>query len=462
MRRLTWVLSLLLLGTAGLTPVRAQAVQEQLRRIELQTAQDPLQGQWVKKEEGQKTFQWGGWNSYSALWLKDDDNSRATADAVQRILINDSRLWGRVEFEDGSSFYGRLRWLQYGFDMGPGAARPVLRNEKVDLDLAYYDTHIFDDYSLRIGRQYIREGRGITLNGNFDGLSLDWNSGRWSFNTFLVKSLTNDPDIDANVVDPNRYYASGNVSYLNDEGERYFGYYLQERDNSDQVVAFTGSPPIGLDYDANYYALGTSGDFTQNLSYYGEGIMERGSVVALVPANKRIDINAAAAYTELAYHPNWRGHPVFTSEYAVGGGDSSRLPGINTFNSGANGVDGNFLGFGRYDFGIALNPRLSNLEIIRAGVSWRPWESSKGLETLTIGGKASRYRKNDPLGAISDQQATVANDDIGSGLDLYVGWKPWSDLTVLAQWGKFSPGDAYPAGTRDDTSNLFLNVTYSY
>ncbi|MBI2945167.1 MAG: alginate export family protein [Candidatus Wallbacteria bacterium] len=460
---------LLIVSAVLAAPLGAQTVQEQLRRVELQTQRDPLLADWREKDEGQQNFQHGGWSSYSAVWLENDDNSEAAADAVDRILVMDNRYWGKLDFEGGSSIYARIRFLDFRFDTGPGTAQPYLPNERLDLDLAYLDTTVFDDYSVRLGRQYLRMGRGLTLNGNYDGAHVDWTSGRWTFDGFLAQSLPNDVDLDTTLENrllgsrAKRRFAGFNASFLNEEGERYFFYWLRQKDNSDQP-GFVPAAVQRFDYDTDYYALGTSGDFTQNLSYYGEGILEKGSAIGPGAAGTRIGVNSSAGFAELAYHPDWKGHPVFTSELAVAGGDPGRLAGISTQTGAASGgVDRNFMGFGRYDFGLALNPRLSNLEVWRNGVFWKPFEESKGFESFTVGTKLSRYRKTDSFGFMSDPQATVqGTNDIGSAVDFLIGWRPYSDLTVLAQWGKFSPGDAYPAGTQDDTTNLFLNVTYSY
>jgi hypothetical protein len=139
------------------------------------------------------------------------------------------------------------------------------------------------------------------------------------------------------------------------------------------------------------------------------------------------------------------------------------MPGLSTVADLAAGSDNTtFMGFGRYDGGIALNPRLSNLHVLRLGASARPWDETHGFEDLTLGGKFSLYRKNDGSGYISDPEAIPGSTDVGSGLDLFLGWRIYSDLAWMVQYGVFSPGEAYPVGFTDSTQTLYTNMTYSF
>jgi hypothetical protein len=456
--RIWTVLLLVCLATTG--SLSAQVIQEQLRRIEAEKARDPLYSQWTAREQGEKTFTWGGWSSFSALSFDNDDNSEVTPDALRSMLILDQRVWGKVEFKDGSSFYGRVRWLDFDFDMAPGLAEPKLSNEGVDLDLAYYDFELGDGYNFRLGRQYIRQGSGLTMNGNYDGVKVDWSRRNWSFSSFFVKNTPNDPDLDIRVDHPRRFFRAFNVDYLAETGERYFAYYLGENDDSPQPGGVAAATQT-FDLDASFWAIGSSGDFTQELSYYGEAILQRGEQMVLGSTTRRAQLDARAATTELIYHPKWKGHPTFSAEYSLASGDANRVPGIWSL-SGGNSVDRNFYGFGRYDGGLALNPRLSNLRVFRAGFTWKPWEDERHFENLVLGSKLSRFTKADRLGGISDLEATSPSADVGNSFDLFLGWRPWSDLSILAQWGRFTPGDAYPVTAQDSTKNLFVNVTYSF
>ncbi len=472
MRRINW-LPILILGCLGTSALLAQpatqslqardTVQRQLQRLETDETRDPLYSQWRKSESlGQQTFDWGGWSSYGLLTFDNDDNDKTTADAVNEIFIRDQRVWGKVEFEDGSSFYGRVRYINYNFDMGPGVARPFLSNERLDLDLAYYDFKIDGDKEIRLGRQFLKQGSGLTMLGNYDGVEVKWGGSGWSYSGLLAKSLPNDVDVDPLMTNPRRYYGGLNVSYLAEDGKKYFGYYLGERDDSKQPIAIPATSQR-FDYDADYFAIGSSGDFDLDVSYYMELIAQKGSQIALGPAGARADIDARAGIGKVIWHPEWDGSPSFTGEYAFASGDSGRLPGTNVTSSNAGGSDNSFLGFGRYDGGLALNPRLSNIHVLRFGAAWKPWLESDGtFQHLMVGSKYSRYRKDDPAGGISDLQATAINDDVGTGLDVFLGWKPLSDISVIAQWGRFSPGDAYPVATRDDAESFFVNMTWSF
>ena len=107
-----------------------------------------------------------------------------------------------------------------------------------------------------------------------------------------------------------------------------------------------------------------------------------------------------------------------------------------------------------------LSPRLSNLVAYRTGFSYQLLEKPEDGETLAASLFLSLYRKDVTAGPISNPGAARADDDVGNGLDLSIGWKPAHDLTVGVQAGWFEPGDAFV--TRDTSRTIFTSVTYSY
>ncbi|MBI3890601.1 MAG: alginate export family protein [Candidatus Wallbacteria bacterium] len=406
-------------------------------------------------------FQVGGWAGLTMASFRNDDNDRNTADAVTSLLLSDMRLWSRVWLRDGTNAYVRLRAIGYEFGVSPGVLSPQLPNDGLDLDLGYVDSKLLGA-SYRIGRQYIRYGSGLVLANTLDAVRTFRQHGNFGLNAFIGKNKPRELDLDPNIAHPHRIFSGLDLTYQRADDSKLFGYILAERDKSGQPTGISVAGQ-GFHYDANYAGLGLDGRFSPQVDYHAEAIYERGDSFAIGSGTATNNIGAWAGIGSLAYHEDRPMHPVYTAEVLKGSGDSGRLPGLGSVSANAPGRDdGNFLGFGRYDLGIALNPRLSNLRVLRLGGTMKPWEEHPGFEELALGGKLSFYRKDDPSGGISDPQATLIAGDIGTGLDLFCGWRIYSDLSWNLQYGIFNPGTAYPAATHDSTRTLYSNVTWSF
>lgn len=408
-------------------------------------------------------FQTGGWTGVTAASFSEDDNDKNTADAVTSLLLSELRLWSRVWLRDGSNAHVRLRAVGYDFGTPPGFSAPRLPNRGFDLDLAYVDTKLLG-VSHRIGRQYIRYGGGLVLAGTLDAVRSYRQRGNFGINGFFGKNKPQELDLDPNIGGPHRIFNGLDVTYQRADDSKLFAYILTERDKSAQPAGISVAGQA-FHYDSDYVGLGLDGRFSGHVDYHVEGIYQQGESFALGAgaAARPNDIRAHAGLGTLTYHDDRPMRPVLTAEYLFGSGDSGRLPGVSTVSANTPGRDdGNFLGFGRYDLGIALNPRLSNLRVLRLGASAKPWDDSPDFEDLTVGGKLSFYRKDDATGGISDPQATLPSDDVGEALDLFLGWRFFSDLAWTLQYGRFYPGAAYAAGAADSTRTLYSNVTWSF
>ncbi|MBI4871479.1 MAG: alginate export family protein [Candidatus Riflebacteria bacterium] len=452
----------LLIGASG-RPAEAVRLNETVRRVdEVLTTRDVL-GEWKKPATADRLdCEFGGWSGITMASFSDDDNSRTAPDPIDSLLLQDLRVWTRVWLRNGMTAYLRLREIGYSFGTATGLNDPDLPSEGVDLDLGYLDAPAWGG-NWRLGRQYVRYGSGLVLANVVDGARFTGQRGSFGYGVMLVRNKPRELDLDSNITAPRRFFEGVDFDYLRRDQHRVFGYLLAERDKSPQPAGITVATQ-GFHYDANYLGAGARGPLSHLADYHLEGIFETGSSYAIGASGKDAgDIRAFAGLARVTHQQDRPMHPVYSAEYAFGSGDAGRQPGISTVTLGPVGAtDRNFLGFGRYDGGIALNPRLSNLHVLRFGASARPWDDAHGFEDLILGGTLSFYRKADAAGNLSDPQAVPGSGDVGSGTDLYLGWKIYSDLTWMVQYGHFSPGDTYPVGATDETDVLFSNLTWSF
>ncbi|HMV37514.1 MAG TPA: alginate export family protein, partial [Turneriella sp.] len=129
--------------------------------------------------------------------------------------------------------------------------------------------------------------------------------------------------------------------------------------------------------------------------------------------------------------------------------DSSRM--TNASQSNTEGSYTAFHNFGSYSGGLALKPRLANMQIVRLGTYFRPLKPNFTLRNLAVQLKYSYYRKSVATGGISDPAATQASNDVGHAGDLALTFNPMADLQFFWGFGVFKPGAAYPQLNFDGT-----------
>jgi hypothetical protein len=412
---------------------------------------------------GETQLDVGGWTTFTLLDFRDDDRSKRTPDAIERLALEDVRLYAKVAHKDGHKFYGRLRMLDFDFHTRPGVPEPFTKaQEGVEVDLAYVDIALSDDKRgyARVGRQVVFAGRGLVLASELDGGNLEFKSKKLDGRVFYGQTIDRDPDIDTSITGfdrgaTKRDFWLGEMEYRVASGARYYTYLLVERQGGRSLAAAQNR--VDFDYDTEYVGLGTTGRFDPLLHYYLEVVHQGGETMVDLAGGPRVSIDAAALVSGLLYYPEWDWKPQISLEYAVGTGDPARGSVTNTF-GGKRTVssDTNFNYFGVFDGGLALSPRLSNLHIFRLGYQAKPFpKGDRIVPGLLVGTKLSYYMKEEKDGVISDALAVRATHDVGFGADVFAGFRPVSDFSVFFQYGRFVPGDAY-APTASDTSNRML------
>ena len=446
-----------LAGALSWTPAAAQQLEDRLNHLTLNQQQDLRATEWQRLPEKRENFEWGVWSSTSYFTFSNQFARTDIADPLDSALAFDQRVWGRWDHANGESAYVRVRQLDVRQDLAVGAVGQKIYEEGFDLDLAYYDLPS-NDWKFRIGRQFLQLGRGVVLAQNLDGLRTGYESGQWSARAFWGRTPHKTTDLDLFVGLSKRDFSALEVSYRTLSDHHIFAYYLNQDDRNSIK---SGAQP--LNYESTYTAIGAEGPIARDFGYYLEGILERGDSPTSLSATGRSDIKANALLAEAIWRPDRRHHPTISLGHFRGSGDAERGSVLTNAASNPAGTDDQaFIGFGRFEAGLALSPRLSNLAVTRLSATWKPLEVLRDREELQLGASYFLYRKADAAGASSVLGANVADADLGSGFDLTVAWKPVQDLTLAIQGSRFNPGDAFPAATRTDATALFASATFSY
>ena len=446
--------------------------QYQRKLIEEEYIKELMVGEEVEPLKEKYKLDYGGWVSSIYRLYREVDNDAADKDSISSIWTQDLRLWGKLTFLNNNYLYVRLR-NAYSLKVNESSYTGVAAggdNEGPEIDMGYFSLSL-NKLRVNIGRQYLTIGRGLAYSAVHDGILFRKYSSPWLLKGFFSHSLRHEDNIDYSIPgydkDSNdRYFLGLEAGYLGIPANALYAFYLMQKDRSKEH-------PEDVDqtyrYNSHYFGLGLTGK-RDNLSYWSEVIKEAGSsytdaAYGLYPLSKKT-IDAWAAIVGVRYESDMAAKPATEIEFAYGSGDKDRDNVTNTMASIAGGnlyeKDTNFLYFGSYYGGYALSPRLSNLFIYKIGQSLQPFYFYKPLKDVTVGGKYFVYIKDKKKAGISDTDATLSNNFVGTELNLYLYWKMTENLYFSLRYGIFYPGDAYADNSNSNTKYLYSRLTLTF
>jgi Alginate export len=372
---------------------------------------------------------------------------------------------------DGENVDGRVDALFYKFDLSHFQA-------------AYQGKQTDSDVSIKLGRDLVLWGNGLTLSTDMDGGVVDLSYGAADLQ--LIAGVTPLDTVDFDSARP-RFDSRterglyGALGTLRAGTHHLYAYGLIQRDyNNDRLTAddtIDGQPatPTLFHYDSHYLGIGASGALTDRLLYGVEAVYEGGHTlsssfvldettdpetkVRKAQTNDRIE--AFAMDAKLDYVIPDAHATRFSGEMLLASGDDARISSTNTTYGGAapHSVDRAFNALGLPDVGVAFAPVVSNLLMFRAGVSTFPFTECKPLRKMQLGSEFYAFAKFD-RNAPTDEPTTNSLW-LGIEPDVYMNWQITSDVAWTARYGVFIPGDA----TENDGKMrqfIYTGVTISY
>ena len=439
----------------------------QLRERERYLAERPKEGAIIAKADTY-LLSFGGWADVDYIEYYNDDNDRHTKDIIDTDLLVDTRAWvkgvwrmnlgGKRDLEHSVFFQMKNLYLARWGDREYSFVKND--NDGPHVDLLYADIDL-GVAKVRSGRQYLTLGRGIALSDVYDGFKVFGDVAEVSFNAFASRSLPHADNIDYSVPGydkkSKRYFIGGETVWRPRLEFGLYGFFLIQHDDSKP------NPWTSQDYhyDSQYWGIGSTYDFEQGHALWGEYIFETGSS-AVFEENKSADVLAHAFDLGASYQFSWLTHPNLSIEYSFGSGDKDRISVTNTEGGNREGKDHNFLPFGFFPNGYALQPALSNIHILRVGLSLNPLEKYWALRKLQVRTDGYFYWKAKAKGGIYDVDATEQTSDIGREIDFTVLWPVFSDVILSARYGLFFPGDAYSSQANGMESYLSTSLSVTF
>ncbi len=417
----------------------------------------------------------GGSFSYSFVSLTD------AADNSRRLHQPEATFFARAIIDGGHRFFGRARFQYREFSDGDSFdgdgdqfTQPFHDRYWYELDTralseAYNGYRPDTNFNLRVGRQFIDWGSGLTLSDVLFAARATYESGPLSFTGFAGITPTDKSfiDVDASRANFNketeRAFFGGRVTYRTEDGKEFYVFGLFQEDNNDDT---TPSAALALDvnfnYDSYYAGIGSRGSFSNSLLYEAEFVYEFGESQSDPLRGPQTDenISAWAARAMLTYVPRDRFATRWQLEGIVASGDDDRFVSTDTVGGNQSGTnDTGFNGFGFVNTGLAFSPSVSNLAMLRVGVSGFPFRSTEGFERFQIGADIFLLSKLDEDAPIDEP--TSADAFLGTELDVFLNYRITSDFAVSARYGAFFPGDAIQNQT-EVRHFLFLSATLSF
>ncbi len=433
-------------------------------------------------------WDWGGsetftFSTYDDPVLIDDTNVRHKRRTMKS---NNFNLWGNLNLDDIHNFYVRLKGEHIDYNRGDqyrSTENQLKWNLEEGLDEGSYAINIdkavekYFKYSMPLqlgltaGRFTTSLGSQLAYTKKTNGVQLDGQNKWVGFKVFGARNLIDEENVDFSVPgfrSSRRYFFGAEVSYKGFKKHVPYLFALIQEDHSGENIEDLGQD---YEYDSRYYGIGSRGQITNSLYYSIEGIMEDGKSypeagtatdgtgLAGSPDTEHIDAWALAAFIHYSF--NVVTHPNLSAGYAFGTGDSDRSAKVVTTTPGnrEGTTDRNFLNFGYIDTGLSLAPRLSNLQMIKFGLSMTPLEYVK-KRNVKLDANFFLFRKDKKEAEISDNRAVWPRRNIGKELDISVVWNVFSDLNVSVDYGRFYPGGAYYYDEARD--NIGLTILYQF
>jgi hypothetical protein len=410
----------------------------------------------------------------NTLGVSIDDPAQNAAVFLQQELV----AYGRVNIDGAHEFFVRGRWTYRHFFEGNN---PIGKNDDTDtaIDRAYYrfdlqrylastkGQTVDGDVSVQVGRQLVNWANGLVLSEELDGGIVDLSYGNLGSELLVGRTRDDVTDFDpfrpGAQNDTDRLFAGGMLYYQFTQHRPYV-YFLNQDDHNSNRALTAGGTTTRFKYDSWYVGTGSTGNITDNLLYAVELVYEGGTSLSrsagAAGTQTEDDIRAYAADARLDYLFNDPRNSRGSVEFIAASGDSDRGITNSTFQGNQPGTKDNaFNAFGLLNTGFAFAPTVSNLLVLRTGVSTYPFSEMKALRRFQLGTDVfffSKFNQDAPIDEPS------RNDWwLGTELDVYATWQVTSDVSLLLRYGIFFPGSGI-SGDKDPRNFVAVGLTYAF
>jgi alginate production protein len=296
--------------------------------------------------------------------------------------------------------------------------------------------------SVQIGRQRFRDDREWLFDDQLDALRVFYQRGDVLLDLSVSRKGIGDQDL------------------LNDGDEEeminnylLYATYTRRRRLKIAVYALARDDQSSRQNDPIFLGLHSSGQIVNDLDYWVDVAHVRGR-------DQSTTIHGFGFDVGLTYEFDLPWKPSLTVAHAFGTGDPDPTDGVDESfrQTGFQDNADRFNGVTRFKYyGEALDPELSNLAIVTAGIGIRPTRRSS-LDLVY-----HHYVQDEPTRRIRDaeidRRPAGRNREVGDEIDLIAGYREIQNLDMEVTLGYFMPGRAFREGSDDA---FFANVKLQY
>lgn len=352
-------------------------------------------------------------------------------------------------------------WEQFKLD------RAVYRFDLSRFMSAYKGQAVDTNVIFEGGRQYVHWFNGMVFSGELDGILLTVTHDKLTLKGLAGTSTRRTIDIDSARpnydTDTHRDYFAGALTYQIDEHHTPYIYGLVQQDHNDTGTYFDSFTlsTTAFDYESWYIGVGSQGSLNDqtlyNIGFVYEGgkslssAFDNTSPTTLTPQTRE-DIAAWAFMANLAYQFKGDNFTRVDGEIILASGDGDRLSGSSAYGGTQSGTkDTAYLAFGSMDTGLAFAPEVTNLMMLRMGVSTFPLINHQTFKRLQVGTNIYLYGKLDKSAPI--EETSENHSYLGTEADFFANWQITNDLSMAVRYAIFFAGDGLT--NNDDPRNFF-------
>ncbi len=419
----------------------------------------------------------GGWATASYFSIDD------TTGGSHGLRQYDLNLYTSINLDNAHRVYlrGRTSYRDWntGQDFngeGDDWLEPVLDRGYYEFDLrqhlrAYSEKDIDYNINVRVGRQLVTWGNGLTLSTEVDGGLISVEYDIVTLDVLISTSRDDITDIDSSRpgfdYETDRNFFGGMIMLQIRPKHAVYVYGLVQTDENPRTTYTISGVPTAFEYNSYYVGFGAQGVLSENILYSTEFVFQGGNTLSspldpatsVVVAQTRDEITAFAADGRLDFLFNDASRSRITLEVTIASGDNDRLTTSNTFGGNAPGTtDTAFNSFGLIDTGLAFGTNVSNLVMGRVEATTFPFSEHKLLENMQVGAGLYLFGKLDAAAPIDEP--TTSQNFLGTELDLLMNWQVTSDVSFIARYGVFFPSDAF--GSSEVRHFFYSAVTISF
>jgi alginate production protein len=393
----------------------------------------------VRAKDSEDEWQISARVTFDTGVLTEEDLDTATSDERLRILP-EARFEVLHTPDDDLEIFGSVE-AGYDLERQNGRWREEERFELREL-YVLVDDFIAKDFQLQVGRQDVEDGREWLYDSRLDGVRLAYDHRAWRIEAMWGREEL----VRANLLRKNPGRDKVDVWLLHAEYEATKDWDLAAYVIKQNDLRLSNVSPLTMGIQSE----GRTGP----IGHWLELARQRGT-------SGTRQLKAWALDAGLIWYLPLPASPALFGGYAraSGGGDAVTDRGFRQ--TGLQDNEDRITGLSnvRY-YGEALDPDLSNLEIITAGLGFRPTHSSS-IEVI-----AHRYRqvvrddddlRGSPISALLDGNSR----DVGTELDLAVSARLSRSAAIETKFGWFMPGKGF-APTRKDSMLAKVRVVFRF